>query len=1339
VKKLIPHFIQAQFLTGREQGSFEAFTMFVDMSGFTSLTERLLKNGNEGAERLSIILNNIFEPMVRLVYRKGGFIPHFAGDAFTAIFLSRHSTISAAEVLHTAQEQLVLMKEVNSRFTEFSIRVKIGLSHGGVEWGIMGEAHKAFYFRGLAIDSCAENQKWAGQQQIVMDAPFKNLLPAGYACRQLPDSNCFVLAETTFAVPPNSENSRIELPPLAKKVVAKFLPKSVIEFNQQGEFRTVVAVFISFRGVPNHASLSDFAGIVLEQIYNFSGYLKEVDFGDKGGVLPCIFGAPVSFENNVERALEFVQAIQKELKPMQESGALEFKAGITTGKAYTGIVGGKERCQYAAVGNRVNIAARLMTKAAWGEVLTDGEIQKNRFFKFKHEGDINYRGLAEAIPTYQLLGKNSEMHHHFYGRMIGRDKELEELCRFVQNALSNQVPALAYIFGEAGIGKTRLAFELNQKLKQEDSLYWFICPADQILPKPFNPFIYFLKTYFEQSPENAVLENSDNFESHFQWLLSDCAKSNSRQAAKIRRELQRTKSVLAALIGLKTANSLWENLDAQGRHQNTLAALTNLFKAESLLHPLVIELEDGHWFDDNSKEFLNLFVRHIEGNPIFLLVTSRFYDDGSKPQLIESKVLKKSKLPVLEIDLNILTSNGLERFARERLDGQINREFQELLLRTTNGNPFYAEQVLEYFAESELLEKTNGKWGIKDKDVKVSPSIHSVLAARIDRLSTLVKETVKAAAVIGREFEVPLLTEVMKVQEAFLIENGNTQSILKEQIKTAERGQIWENTNELRYMFKHSLLREAVYDMQLKARLRVLHCLIAEAIERIYSDDLELRYADLVFHFEQAGEVDKTKKYLFQAANFARNHYQNQQALDYYDKLLSLQKKEGKVEQQVESLLNKGGILELIGRWEEGEAALSQALELARKNDDFLRIGKAKNHLGHLLMLRGNYEDAGKYLNTAAAFFESVNFKRGIVKVYGNLGNLYLRQGNYEKAEAHFISSLELAQRFENTSSNAQIVAYLGLTYMNLGKYDDGIRWQQSQLQICRQEDDKAGMAILYTNMGIVYFEKGDYEAALQCYHKGLTLSEELGNKQLTAIAIGSIGSVYQRKGDYQKAMKHFEKDLVITEELGDKQGISIALGLIGELHSVQGAFDKAIHFLEQNRSISEELGYQKGIAKAVNTLGDIYFYKNEFETSLEYYEQAIAVTRGIGNKLVLGFSLVEKGNVLVAMGRTAQAKIIIVEALQIAEQLGNPDLIFEAKILSAKVAKLEGRTAQSKAALEALLQENLDKKEKADVHFELSKFAEDEKHRKLALQLYEELFKETPHYVFQLRIEELL
>lgn len=1348
MKNLFPHFIQEKYLEGEENGSFEAFTMFVDLSGFTRMTETLMKRGNEGAERLSNILNAIFAPMVNLVYRRGGGIPYFAGDAFTAIFPVWRSQIDAVGVLATAQEQLLFLSRISEELEEIDLKAKIGLSYGQVEWGIVGKNYKSYYYRGIAIDGCANSQKYALESQIIADEDFVKKLPNSFTSTQVPDSKHYLLDSPIGVKPPDKQfvmkdlqgnaSRSVDLPELKEPVVKKFLPESIYTFNQGGEFRLVISIFISFRGVPNHKALDEFVSIVLDNFNRFSGYFKEVDFGDKGGVLLGFFGAPVSFENNVERALEFVASIQEDLAPIQEKTDLEFKVGITSGVAYTGLVGGEERSQYAAVGNRVNIAARLMSKANWGEVLVDEEIQKSRNFKFKHQGDISYKGLIEAIPTYKLVGRNVERQVSFDGKMVGRNQELKNLVEVGNACFENRTAQIAYVYGEAGIGKSRLSFELRNNLQKRHLVGWYTCQSDQILKKPFNPFIYFLKYYFGQSPENSPADNLRSFEKRYQWLVNDVEQLEHPKSDRIFREIIRTKSVLGALIGLKVSNSIWDTLDARGRYENTLTALTNIFLAEALIQPTVIELEDGHWYDEDSIQFLTNLIGELQNTPVFFLVTSRYDDDGGKPHVFDHKVLEEKGVEITEVDLNILKPDALKEFAESKLEDKISDELHELLIRTTSGNPFYAEQILEYFIESNLLHVADNEWTIKDKNVKISTSINAVLTARIDRLSTLVKETVKAAAVIGREFEVPVLTEVMKAQEDFIRENGNMKTVLNEQIKTAERGQIWQAMNELRYIFKHSLLREAVYDMQLRARLRELHRLIGEAIERVYRENLEERYVDLVFHFEQAEEEEKLMAYLHKAGEYSRRNYQNQQALNFYDKLEKILQKQDSKKELVKTLLAKGNVLELIGQWDECRSIFEKALELARQTDDRKLIARANNSLGYLLMLRGDYDDAGMYLEAAAAFYESISHSKGISKVYGNLGNLYFRQGSYEDAKSHFVRSMELGQTYKHTSSNAQIVANLGLTYMNLGKYDEGIEWQQSQLEICEEVNDKRGMATLYTNMGIVYFEKGDYDSALKCYEQGLELSEELGNKFLTSIAIGCIGSVYERKGDYDKAMDLFQKDLVLTQELGDKQGISIALGLIGDLHSVRGEFDEAIKFMSQNLSISEELGYQKGIAKAVNTLGDVYFFKNELETSLTYYDRAIEVTRGIGNKLVLGSSLVEKGQVLLSMGKIKEADSCLNEALEVADDLGNPDLIFEAKILSAKIAYQNEESAKGEEILMELLSRTDDKKELAAIYFELSKNTDIAKYKNRALELYTELFNETPHHQYQLRINEL-
>ncbi len=1339
VKNLIPHYIQEQYLEEHHYGRINAYTLFVDLSGFTPLTDALMRQGSRGAEQLTNVLNEIFEPLVSLVYANGGFIPYYAGDAFTAIFPSEQSPEKGCDIVQVAMLARELFSRREFRFGNFTIGIKFGLSFGEVEWGIVGtKKNKAFYFRGEPINSCAECQTKAKDQDIVIDEAL---------CHQLKEEGFYInkLEEGFYKVWGLTPESDMALPepapqaPLKTEVALKFLPEAVAHYNQEGEFRTVISIFLSFRGVGNHELLDQFASVVLEQINSFSGYFKEVDFGDKGGVMVGFFGAPVSFENNSDRALEFIFVLRESLRELQAATDLEYRVGITVGTAYTGIVGGTERCQYAAVGNRVNLAARLMTYANWGEVLVDGDIQKNRHFNFQHRGDIQYKGIKGNVPTYKLIGRNYESRPTYVSEMVGRDPELQQLIEFAKPIFGQQPAGIAYIYGEAGVGKTRLVYELKDVLYGEKLVQWHTCQADQILKKPFNPFIYFLKNYFEQYPESSSMANRQHFEERYSQLLEELEKVNRVEAKAVRRELVRTKTVLAALIGLNYRDSIWDVLDAKGRYQNTLSSIINLLMAESLIHPVVLELEDGHWMDDNSRELLGEFVRQMERFPVLLVVTSRYLDDGTQPRILSEAVASQISLPVLELNLDTLRPEAVREFARLRLGGALSPEFFEMLLRTSNSNPFYLEQILEYFSERNLLEKEDGQWTMKDKNIQLSSSINTILTARIDRLSDLVKETVKAAAVIGREFEVPILSEVMKSKSEFSRHNGQASQLLKEQIKHAEEGQIWHAMNELRYIFRHSLLREAVYSMQLRARLEQLHRLIAEAIERLYSSNMEERYVDLAFHYEQAGVFDKTCEYLQKAADYARSNYQNQQALDYYEKLLKKLGQQKDTADQIQTYLNKGKVLELIGDWEECQSAYERALQLAKKSRDVVLLGQANNNLGHLLMLKGDYPEAMNYLQVAAGLFESIDDPSGRAKVYGSLGNLYFRQGKYDEAKEYFERSLRIEDDSMEPSSRAQVAANLGLTFMNQGNYEEGIRSQQKQLAVSECHNDKQGMANLYTNLGIVYFEKGDYDDALESYRRGLALSEELGNKLLTSIAIGCIGLVYQRKGDYSRAMENFQRDLDLCEELGDKQGTAIALGLIGELYSIEGHFQKAIEYLQKNLMLCEELSYQKGIAKALNTLGDVFYFTEQYDRSLHHYDRAIEVTRRINNKLVLGASLAEKGLVLLQLRRLAELEKVVEEALSLAGELGNPDLLFEAQLLAAKQHHAHDDEAGALRLLQQLLDQAEGEDGQAAIYYELWRIQPQEtSYLQEALRLYDKLYSSTPKFIYKSRLEEL-
>lgn len=1333
MKNLIPYFIEQQHLNNRSHGYLTAYTMFVDLSGFTAITEALMREGSSGAERLSNILNEIFTPLVNLVYARNGFIPYFAGDAFTAIFPA-DKTKNAEELIETALLACELFSHRKFEFEKFTIGVKVGLSFGEVEWGITGQDHKAYYFKGQAIDNCAYGQNEAEDQDVIIDNILEKQLKNSSFTFQKIKPPFYKLNKQGIQV--SRFDKKAQLPKLNRKTALQFYPKSVLDSREEGEFRTVISVFIAFSGIDNHELLDEFSSRVLETADSFSGYFKEIDFGDKGGVIVVFFGAPISFENSVERALEFILALKEEMAPIQKTTDLQFKAGITIGTAYTGIVGGNERCQYACVGNRVNLAARLMSSANWGEVLVDKEIQHNRLFIFSHKGDVKYKGIEGDVPTFKLLGHSVDDWPAYESKFVGREEEFNSLFDFAQPLLKGSSPGTIYVFGEAGMGKSRLMYELKNTLTGKNNTQWYSCQSDQILRKPFNPFVYFLKNYFDQSPDASPADKKGSFESRLEQLEEKLQKLSSPESDKILKELQRTSSILAAQLGIYYRGSLWEQLDALGRYQNTIAAIVNLLIAESIITPLVVELEDGHWTDENSTELLRELIKQMKRYPILLIVTSRFNDDGSKSHVVTQKQMNAHQLGYLEIQLDALKEAAVRSFAQSILGGKIKQEFLDLLIRTSNNNPFYLEQIIEYFTESKLLQLKNKEWTIKDENIKLSNSINAILTARIDRLSDLVKETVKAAAVIGREFEVPVLSEVMKTQDEFVKENGDSNLLLNKQIKSAERVQIWRAMNELRYIFRHSLLREAVYGMQLGARLKQLHRLIAEAIEKIFASDIEERYADLAFHYEQAEVDDKTCEFLHKAGDRARANYQNSQALGYFDKLLEKLNEHEDYRQLSRIYIKKGKIQQLIGLWPESEQSFNKALKLANKAGDRILSGRVINNIGRVMTLKGEYPEAMDKLQVAAGFFETAKDQTGIAKVYGNIGDLHFRQGNYEEAKAYFEQSIKINHELDTTSGMARIVSNLGLTHMNRGNYDDGIDVQLKQLEIAHAKEDKPGMAVLYTNTGIVYLEKGDYDSALETFEKGLALSEELGNKLLTSIAIGCIGSVYQGKGDYVKAMELFEKDLKLCEELGDKQGTAIALGLIGEQLSIEGKFHKAIEYLQKNLMLCEQLGYQKGIAKAVNTLGDIFYHLKQYDRSISFYDRAIDVTRKINNRLVLGYSLVEKGIVLEIQNRLDELESVNEEALKLANELENPDLYFESQILHSKVLNRQSKTEEAKQVILGLLDKYPDNQQQAAACYELYQLDNSQKkYKDKALELYDELYETTPRFIFAYRI----
>jgi class 3 adenylate cyclase len=883
MKAFIPRFIHQQYKAKNFEGDLTAYTMFVDISGFTPMTEALMGHGEEGAEILSGILNSVFRPTVNAVYQRGGFIAGFAGDAFTAIFpvdyqLSGKSyNADAKQVIFCGEKIQKIFKKQRlqkTKFGDFPLAAKVGIAYGTVKWGIVGSDKKTFFFRGDAIDACGDAEHHANKGEIILsESILSQLQEDAFQWKPL-DEKFSKLTKIKFSrlkTPKLPRNIR-----LRKEIVSQFLPQSVINFSERGEFRNVVSIFISFDGISTREELNSFATIVLKHIFHFSGYFREISFGDKGGMIVAYLGAPVSFEDNISRALDFILAVQKDIPGIEKLKNLKWRIGITYGRVYSGFIGGRQRLQYSMLGDVVNLAARFMTKANWGEVWVSEDIYflEKISYDFKKLGEFKFKGKSGKIPVYQLLEKKYILRTTFMGKFVGREAELENAKKCVQPLTEHKFAGILYVYGEAGVGKTRFIYELE---KQETEFNWIYLPCDGILRKPFNPFQHFFSRYFNQLPENTTEMNQLLFGNIYDGLLHDfqAAKENApvddAMLEDLESELIRLKPIMAGFLGCEYQDSLYQQLDAKGRYENTIYAIKETLKALSLVEPLVIQLEDLHWIDDDSVNALKHVCRNVDDFPFLIVASSRYADDGSKPNL-------PTEAHATAIDLNTLSNEGVAEFAESLLGNKISQNFLENIMEKTMGNPFFAEQTIFYYKEAGIIDLTDGdvrEWEIV-KDQSVLPAtINDLLIARIDRLSEEVKEVVQTASVLGNEFELNLLSAMLREDD------------FDEFVEEAEHSAIWSALTELKYIFSHALLQDAVYHMQLKMRLRALHEFAAETIEKLFGDD-ENRLAELAFHYEKAENIDKAIEYLEKAGDYAKDNYHNTQALDFYDRLIPI-------------------------------------------------------------------------------------------------------------------------------------------------------------------------------------------------------------------------------------------------------------------------------------------------------------------------------------------------------------------------------------------------------------------------------------------------------------------
>jgi tetratricopeptide (TPR) repeat protein len=480
--------------------------------------------------------------------------------------------------------------------------------------------------------------------------------------------------------------------------------------------------------------------------------------------------------------------------------------------------------------------------------------------------------------------------------------------------------------------------------------------------------------------------------------------------------------------------------------------------------------------------------------------------------------------------------------------------------------------------------------------------VNSVLIARLDKLTREVREVVQTASVLGREFEIRLLAEMLRDDLHFT-----------DEIKSAERSDIWFALNELAYIFRHALLREAAYSMQLEARRRELHALALEALERIHVSDLDEYYGELAYHSEQARIVEKARYYLEKAGEVAQEAYRNAEAVDYFTRALNLTPQQD-LGRQFELVEKRATIYGLMAkRFEQFNDIRMLDKISCTLGDEHKLIACLRLRINYFIN-GSEYQDALNDVTQLVNLVKTFDDNKLLLAAYASWFAILMRQGKYVDAMNLGRKNLELARQSGNPSEQCRLLISMGQGALEMGDQASAQAYLEEAIAIAQKINDRSFEASALNNLAnLVGFVQGDYALAKQYFEQVLQITRELGDRSRQAVAVANLGWAASMLGDFTAARAYYAQSLSSGRESGYRYNEAYTLLNLGAVLGIQGETDAALQSISQGLRMFQESGERNGEAWALFYCGHVALIRKDFAWASDLFHQSIAIRTELG------------------------------------------------------------------------------------------------------------------------------
>jgi class 3 adenylate cyclase/tetratricopeptide (TPR) repeat protein len=910
-----------------------------------------------------------------------------------------------------------------------------------------------------------------------------------------------------------------------------------------------------------------------------------------GDGLLAVFGAVEAHEDDPERAVRAGLEILDEAKRLAAQvlarhgyDGFNTRVGIHTGPV---LLGGGVDAEGSIRGIAVNIAARMEQSAPSGGLRISHTTYRHvrSAFEVVEEPPILVKGIPDPVRSYVVLGVKAKT----FGAtnrgvdgvetpLIGREVELARLVDAFETVRKQGTLTRVALVGDAGLGKTRLMSEVERWLERRAEPVWLFRGRAQ--PNSTNVPYGVLRALFGWRFE--ILDNDTQAAAHAKLAKGFGASFGDRGEEQV--------ALIGQLIGLDySASPHVSGIAGDGKQLRDRAfrALAQYFHR---LHqqgsaPIVVLLDDLHWADGGSLDFIDHLAQACRDLPMMLLCLARPVLDERRPQWDRGRGNDE------RIDLGPLStrsSHDMVESLLRRLE-PVPTALRDVVTSNAEGNPYFVEELVAMLIDEGVIVTGPDHWQVvmeKLVDIHIPSTLAGVLQARLDALPPAEKSALQQASVIGHVFwDEPLQRSAPGATRPLA-------GLLRRDLVRLREPSSFDGVRE--FTFKHHLLHQVSYDSVLRNDKRLQHHLTAEWLVAKSGERAAEFYGLIADHYERATDAEPAAAYWRKAGEVAARTYVTDAALSHFGRALDLTPL-GEPGLRYELIKNRVHMLNLTGRRREEESQISELERLAEiLNDDAKRAGAASLR-ARLAVFTGAYRDGASAAARAVALAEQSGATDVALLSRSVWASALKFQGDCAGARVLAEELLRTAREAGNDRRAIDALHLQGSLAARDGRFGVAREYYGQALTLARAIRDMVFESVQLGNLGEVERALGNYPVAIDLLETGLQLGRDVGASMICAHFLIELAEVAIARGDPAAALALASEGLAIAREIshGDLEAWLIVLegdaqSALGRLTAAEDSYHGALRIYREMGRANERLEPFAGLARVATALGRI-------------------------------------------------------------------------------------------------------------------------------------------------------